>query len=84
MSKNLFTAKCARCGSANVTLADRCICNDCGNNELRFEPYDPEPCTDLGDQRPTTEWYEDMIKQQDQKINYMEKIIKLLLEELYA
>lgn len=84
MPKNLFTAKCARCGSENVLLADRCICNDCGNKELRFEPYNPEPCTDLDEQRPTIEWYEGMIKQQDQKINYMEKIIKLLLEELYA
>jgi hypothetical protein len=84
MPKNLFTATCARCGSENLSLADRYICNDCGNDHVRFDPYNPEPCSDLGEERPTTEWYEGMIKQQDQKINYMEKIIKLLLEELYA
>lgn len=82
MPKNLFTAICARCGSENISLADRCICNECGNDELRFDPYNSEPCSDFDEVGPITEWYEDMIKQQNRKIHNMEKIITLLLEEL--
>ena len=85
--KKYLEISCNKCDSFNVQLTDEGYkCIDCGNTNMYYKPVEGvginEGLKIEELQEPPIEWYREELRKSDFKIHNLEKLIRILLNEV--